>query len=111
MPAAESSEERDSLTRNFLQHLGIGWELLHEHEQTLYGFVRFVASKASSDEVDFLQFPLLEQQLFATGTGKEDVHSGINAQVADLAIEHQLHVTGAFEFLKNQFIHSAAGFD
>ena len=59
----------------------------------------------------FSQLPRLQEQFLAAGAGKENIDRGINALVADLAIEHHLHVAGAFEFLENQFVHAAAGFD
>src|SRR4029077_20041427 len=48
---------------------------------------------------------------FAPRTGEENVDRRINALIADLAVEHHLHVTSAFELLENQFVHAATGFD
>ena len=67
--------------------------------------------EAATDEINFLQLPRLQQQLLAPRAGEEDIDCGINALVADLAIEHQLHVSRAFELLENQLVHAAAGFD
>ncbi len=99
------------LTRNFFQHLRVRREFLHEHEQTLNRFFRFVAGQSATNQIDFFQLPRLKQQFFTAGAGKEDVDRRINALIADLAIEHHLHVAGTFEFLKDELVHSAAGFD
>src|SRR5260370_6319605 len=102
---------RAGLSGNSLQHLSVGWEFFHEHEQTLNRFLRFVSGEPPTDKIDFLQLPWLQEQLFAARPGEENINSRINALVADFAIEHHLHISRAVEFLKDQFIHAAAGFD
>src|SRR5207248_8356432 len=67
--------------------------------------------KAASNQIDFLQLPRLQKQFFSSRSRKENVDRRIDPLIADLAIEHHLHVPGALEFLENQFVHSAAGFD
>ena len=52
-----------------------------------------------------------EEEFLATSAGEEDVNGGIDALVADLAIEDELHVAGTLEFLKDQVIHAAVGVD
>src|SRR5437016_7669730 len=79
--------------------------------QTLDRFLWFVAGKASPDEVDFLQFPRLQQQFFTPRAGEENIDRRINPLVADFSIEHHFHVSGAFEFLKDQLVHAAARFN
>src|SRR5437762_9679551 len=99
------------LTRNSLQHLGVRREFFHEHQQTLDRFLWFVAGKASADEVDFLQFPRLQQQFLTPRAGEENIDRWINPLVADFSIEHHFHVSGAFEFLKDQLVHAAPRFN
>src|SRR5688572_30346439 len=104
-------DRRYRLARDALQHLFVGRKFLHEHEQTLDGFSRFMAREAPADQVDFLKLPRLHEKLFPARAGKEDIDGWINALITDLAIEHHLHVAGAFELLEDQLIHAAAGFD
>src|SRR6266581_2004798 len=70
-----------------------------------------MTGKSTTDQIDFFQLPWLQKQFFAAGAGKEDVDCRINALIADLAIEHHLHVPGAFKFLEDELVHAAAGFD
>ena len=41
----------------------------------------------------------------------EDIDRRVDALVADLAVEHELHVSGAFELLEDELVHAAAGID
>src|ERR1700756_439846 len=79
--------ERGS-TRNILEHLSVGREFFHEHQETLDGFLRFVPGETASDEIDFLQFPRLQQQFFAARSGQKDVDRWINALVANFSVKH-----------------------
>src|SRR5712692_6660165 len=78
---------RDVLTRNLFQHLHVGRKFLHEHEETLDRFFRFVTGQATANQVDFLQLPRLQQQLLAPRAGKENIDRRINALIADLSVE------------------------
>ena len=100
-----------ALTGNALQHLRVGREFLHEHQQPLNRFIRFMTGEAAADQIDFFQLPRLQQQLFAPGAGQENIDRRINALIADFAVQHHFHVAGAFEFLEDQLVHAAAGFD
>jgi len=68
--------ERSS-TRNTFEHFRVRREFFDEHQQTLNGFLRFVTGQAAPDEIDFFQFPRLQQQFFgalfdvAFGVGRE----------------------------------------
>ena len=70
-----------------------------------------MAGQTAADEIDLFQLPRLQEQFFAARAGEKNIHRRINALIADLAIEHQLHVSGAFELLEDQLVHAAAGFD
>src|SRR6516162_6953284 len=96
---------------NALEHFSVRWELFHKHQETLNGFLWFVTGQSAPDEIDFLQFPRLQQQLFAACPGEKDVDRGINPLVADFSVKHHFHVSGAFKFLKDQLVHAAASFD
>ena len=39
------------------------------------------------------------------------VHGRVDAAVGQLAVEHQLHVAGALELLKDEVVHARAGLD
>src|SRR5205085_12495373 len=104
-------DRRYRLARNLFQHLRIRREFFYEHEQTLNRFFRFVTGESATDQIDFLKLPRLKQQFLAAGAREKDVDRGLNALIADFSIEHHLHVTGAFELLKDELVHPAAGFD
>src|SRR5437667_1268801 len=96
---------------NAFEHFSVRREFFHEHQQTLNGFLWFVTGQTAPDEIDLLKLPRLQQQLFATRAGEKNVDRRINALVANLSIEHHFHVPGAFELLKDQLVHAAAGFN
>ncbi len=48
--------------------------------------------QTAPDHIDLLQLPRLQQQFLAARAGEEDVDRRINALIADLAVEHHLHV-------------------
>ena len=45
--------------RDASQHLRVGREFFHEHQQSLNCFLWLVSGQTASDEIDFLQLPLL----------------------------------------------------
>src|SRR6266566_2952461 len=98
------------LTRNSLEHFGVRREFFHEHQQTLDRFLWFVTGETATDEVDFLQFPRLQQQFFAPRAGEENIDSRINPLIADFPVKHHFHISGAFKFLKDEFVHATPGF-
>src|SRR5436305_7173060 len=108
---ASTPEQKRSSTRNALEHLSVGREFFHEHQETLNGFLRFVTSQAAPDEIDLFQFPRLQQEFFTACSGQKDVNGRINALIAAFSVQDHFHVPGPFELLKDQFIHTAAGFD
>ena len=66
---------------------------------------------------EFAQYPhavergLVLQQIVAAGARSHEVDSWEDALVAERSVELQLHVTRAFEFLENHFVHLAARVD
>ena len=74
-----------------------------------------MASIGFKGESSFLQNPdaveviRRNQQLFFAGAGLVDVDSRKDAAVGELAVEHDFHIAGAFEFFKDDFVHAAAG--
>jgi len=62
------------LAGDFFEHLRVGRKLFHEHEQTLNRFLGLVPGETATDQIDFLQFPRLQQQFFAPRAG--DGHPG-----------------------------------
>ena len=52
-----------------------------------------------------------QQLFFAARARLLDVDRRPDAAVGQLAVEHQLHVAGAFELLEDQVVHAAAGVD
>jgi hypothetical protein len=47
------------LTGDLFQHLSVRWKLLHEHQQPLNGFFRFVSRQSAADEINLLELPRL----------------------------------------------------
>ena len=56
------------------------------------------------------RFCVDEQFLFARAA-RGDVHGGPEPHFGALAVEDELHITGALEFLENHVVHAAAGFN
>ena len=102
--------ERSS-TRNTFEHFRVRREFFDEHQETLNGFLRFVTGEAASNEVDLFQFPRLQQEFFAARSGQKDVNGRINSLIANFSVQDHFHVAGTFELLKDQLVHTAAGFD
>src|SRR5690349_3839881 len=92
-------------------HQRVGREFLHEEEQALDGFNGLVAGEAAADDADLVQVGLGQKQFFAAGPTLEDIDGRVDALVADLAIEDELHVAGALELLEDELIHAAVGLD
>src|SRR5438034_8775535 len=72
---------------NALEHFSVRWEFFHKHQETLNGFLGFVTGQTASDEIDFLQFPRLQQQLFAARPGQKDIDRRINPLITDFRSE------------------------
>jgi len=70
-----------------------------------------VTGQSATDDVDLVHVLGREEQLFATRSGEEDVDRGVDALVADLAVENELHVAGTLELLEDEVIHAAVGLD
>src|SRR5205823_4779231 len=100
-----------ALAWNAFEHFGVRRKFFDEHEQALDRLFGFVPGETAPYQIDFLQLPRLQQQFFAPRTREEDVDCGINALIADFPVKHHLHISRAFEFLKDQFVHAAACFD
>lgn len=92
------------LTFDLEQHLVVVRELFDEVEQALDGFLGLVAGEAAADQVDLVQHVLGHDELLAAGAGAEDIDRGEEILLGDAAIEHELHVAGAFKLLEDKFI-------
>src|SRR5260370_37416581 len=87
---------------NALEHFSIRWEFFYKHQETLNGFLWFVTGQTAPDKINFLQFPRLQQQLFAARPRQKDVDRRTNSLVADVSVQHNFHVSRAFKILKDQ---------
>src|SRR5881275_127431 len=67
--------------------------------------------KDAPERPDPIQFVRVQQELLLASTGAVDIDSGPDAFIDQTAVEVELHVAGAFELLKNDLIHAAAGID
>ena len=65
---------------------------------------------AAQDE-GLLEILLIDEQVFLTGAGLEDVHRREDALVSDFPVENDFRVTGTFEFFEDNFIHPRTGVD
>ena len=88
------------------EHLRIGGELAQEEEQALHGLRRAVAGEGAANDVDFLHHPSGEDELLTAGATAQDVDRGIDVHFRDAAVEHELHVAGAFELLEDELTKS-----
>ena len=98
-------------TGNVLQQFGVGGVLPNKKQQSFDGFNGLMTGEAPSDDADLVQVLGREQKLLPTCSGQEDIDCGIDSLVTDLSVQDELHVSGTLEFLKDQFVHPAIGFD
>jgi len=71
----------------------------------------FWCDECPTEEVDSLKRLGIDEEFLLAGAGSGDVDGGPEAHFGRLAVEHQLHVAGAFEFLEDHVVHAAAGFN
>ena len=64
-----------------------------------------------SQNVDSLEFLRVIKQVFTPRAGAQDVNGRKDAFFHQAAVEVELHVSGAFEFLENELVHAALGID
>ena len=95
---------------DFDQHLVVVGVLAHDLEEPLYGFLGAVAREAAADEVDFFELVGGEEEFLAAGAAFEDIDGGVDVGLGDLAVEHELHVAGAFELLEDEVVALVIGF-
>jgi len=86
-------------------------EFFEEKEESLHRLLRAVSSEATADEVDFGKQVLGHDEFFASGAGFENIYGGVDVLFGDPAVEHELHVSGSFEFLENRFVGSGVRLD
>src|SRR5947208_10066999 len=77
-------------------------------EQQLHGFHGVQLGERLAEEPDLLQLVLLEQELFLPCAGLFDVDGRENALVHQPAVQVDLHVTRALEFLEDHIVHPTA---
>ena len=53
----------------------------------------------------------VDQQFLFAGAARGNVHGGPEPHLGALAVEDELHIAGALEFLKNHVVHATAGFN
>ena len=70
-----------------------------------------MAGESAADDVDLMHLLGVKEQFFTTCAREEDVNRGVDALVADLAVENELHVAGALELLEDEVVHAAIGLD
>ncbi len=93
------------------EHLGVAGVAFQETDDALQSFDGFVTGETAAQHVDFVELEALQKEFLAAGAGFEDVCGGVVHLFGDLAIEHEFHVTGAFEFLEDEVVHAATGLD
>ena len=52
-----------------------------------------------------------EEEFLASGAAFEDIDGGVDVLLCDAAVEDEFHVACAFEFLEDEFVGAAVGFD
>ena len=93
------------------EHLGVAGVAFEQADDALEGFDGFVTGEAAAEHVDFIELEALKKEFLAAGAGFEDVGGGVVHLLGDLAIKHEFHVAGAFEFLEDEVVHAATGLD
>ena len=85
--------------------------MLQLRQQELYGIGCAHRIQNPSQDEGFLKIDLVDQKFFLTRAGLQNIHSRIHALVGNLAVQDDLGVTFALEFLEDDFVHPAACVD
>src|SRR6185369_11607281 len=75
------------------------------------GFLDLLLNQRSAEEMDAFERLCIDKKFLFAGTARGDIDRRPESHFGALPVEYQLHVTGAFEFLEDDIVHAAAGFD
>src|SRR5262245_47830508 len=92
-----------------LEELGVGARQTQPVEERFHGLSGLATGEGPTQELDALELVLPEQQLLASRARAHHVERAEHAAIGELALEVELHVAGALEFLEDDLVHSRAG--
>ena len=78
-------------------------------EQELHRFLGSHIGQVIAQDVHFLEHVFVQQQIVTSCGGCRHVNGRVNTLVGQFAVKLQFHVTGPFEFLKDDLIHFGTG--
>jgi len=81
---------------------------LHRPDQHLGILPSLHSIQMTTQTTDFIQRRPIDQQLFFAGSRLRNVDCRPYSPVCQLPIQHQFHIAGTFELLKDNFVHTAA---
>src|SRR4030081_2035916 len=91
-----------------LEELAVALGVAQLVEQEIDRIHRAHRVEDAAQHIHLLELVGLGEQLFLAGAGPRDVDRREGALVGDLAIEDELRVAGALEFLEDTLVHAAA---
>src|SRR3954451_9638201 len=93
------------------EELVVALRLLHPVEEQLERLLGVECVQDAAQAPDDLQLVRRQQDLFLTRAGRVDVDRREDPLVRELAVELELHVSGALELLEDDLVHPRAGLD
>src|SRR4051794_17975579 len=100
-----------SLRVHRIEELAIGLGRAQLVEQEVDRIHRAHRIEDAAQDVHLLELLRIGEQFFLAGAGARDVDRRERALVGHLAVEDELGVAGALEFLEDHFVHARAGID
>src|SRR5882762_7319056 len=94
-----------------LQELLVGLGVVHLVDEELHRFDRVQLVEELAQDPHPLEHLGRHEQLLLARSRAVDVDRREDALVRDLAVEHELRVTGALELLEDDLVHARAGLD
>src|SRR5574341_153465 len=91
-----------------IQEVPVGLVLFEFFEQEFHALHRGERVQDLPEHPHAVEVVLVHEELFLAGAGGVDVDGREHALVHELAVEVELHVAGALEFLEDHVIHAAA---
>jgi len=93
------------------EEFGVGGGFAEVAEDGFEGVADGKGGEVFADFDDFAELVGVVEAVVVAGAGLGDVDGGVDAALGEFAVEFHLHVAGAFEFLEDDVVHAAFGFD
>ena len=84
---------------------------IHLAQEPLHGLHGIEWIEDLSEQPYLLEDIVGDKEILLSSSRCLDVHRGIDTSLAELSVQHDLHITSSLELLEDNFVHSAAGLD